>query len=232
MNERFWRYQFKILATLTYLRAKNIFIISFIYMNIRSPFSNSCRHVPMCIIPTIMPFVFHSITNFFPDQRWQFFSGWADFVGSMFCWINDCNRICSQLLSFDSPSKHHGMLHHFWNFRRVHKQLSDPPGVEFKLFASIQLTIICWEHHWVSLFGSYEQVLQYSEARLMLSLVNVICRLMWLHFNVPFTIDYKIKIIGYCYPSVTTITFGLAQSDLIKRLPLHYIRHMIVLKGV
>ena len=32
-----------------------------------------------------------------------------------------------------------------------------------------------------------------------------------------------LKIIGYCYHSVNVINFGLAQSDQIKRLPLHYI---------
>ena len=58
----------------------------------------------------------------------------------------------------------------------------------------------------------------YSESRLMLSLVNVISRLMWSHFKVPFNTDYYVKTIGYCYHSVNVITFGVAQSDHIKRL--------------
>ncbi len=38
------------------------------------------------------------------------------------------------------------------------------------------------------------------------------------HFETPFTIAYYIKTTGYCYHSVNVITFGLAQSDHIKRL--------------
>ncbi len=55
----------------------------------------------------------------------------------------------------------------------------------------------------------------------MLSLVNVISRLMWSHFEIPFTIASSIKTTGYCYNSVNVITFGLAQSDHIKQ-PLQY----------
>ena len=36
--------------------------------------------------------------------------------------------------------------------------------------------------------------------------------------NVPFTKDYEIKIIGYCYHSVNVINFGLNQNDHIKQL--------------
>ncbi len=63
--------------------------------------------------------------------------------------------------------------------------------------------------------------LYYSESRLMLSLVNVISRLMWSHLKIPFTIAYYMKTTGYCYHSVIVITFGLAQSDHIKRLLLY-----------
>ncbi len=55
----------------------------------------------------------------------------------------------------------------------------------------------------------------------MLSLVNVISHLMWPHFRIPFTTAYYIKTIGYCYHSANVITFGLAQSDHIKRLLLY-----------
>ncbi len=61
----------------------------------------------------------------------------------------------------------------------------------------------------------------YSESRLMLSLVNVISRLMWSHYESPFTIAYYKETTGYCYHSVNVITFGLAQSDHIKRLLLY-----------
>ena len=40
----------------------------------------------------------------------------------------------------------------------------------------------------------------------MQSLVNVISRLMSSNFNVPFTKDFYVKIIGYCYHSVHVIT--------------------------
>ncbi len=53
----------------------------------------------------------------------------------------------------------------------------------------------------------------YSESRLMLSLVNVISRLMWSHYKSPSTIAYYIETTGYCYHSVNVITFDLAQSD-------------------
>ncbi len=55
----------------------------------------------------------------------------------------------------------------------------------------------------------------------MLSLVNVISRLMWSDFGIPLTTAYYIKTTGYCYHSVNVITFGLAQSDHIKRLLLY-----------
>ncbi len=64
----------------------------------------------------------------------------------------------------------------------------------------------------------------YSESRLMLSLVNVISRLLWSHFEIPFTIANYIKTTGYCYHSVNIITFGLAQCDHIKRLLLYSTR--------
>ncbi len=60
-----------------------------------------------------------------------------------------------------------------------------------------------------------------SESRLLLSLVNVINRLMWSHFKTPFTKTYYIKTTGYCYHSVNVITNGLSQSDYIKRLLLY-----------
>ena len=41
---------------------------------------------------------------------------------------------------------------------------------------------------------------------------------MWSNLNVPFTKDYLVKIIGYCYHSVNVIFFGLSQSDHIERL--------------
>ena len=41
--------------------------------------------------------------------------------------------------------------------------------------------------------------------------------------KVPFTNDYYVKTFGYCYHLVNVITFGLAQSDHIKRLLLYYI---------
>jgi len=44
---------------------------------------------------------------------------------------------------------------------------------------------------------------------------------MWSHFNVPFTKDYLLKTIGYCYHSVDIITFGLTQIDHLKRLLLY-----------
>ncbi len=50
----------------------------------------------------------------------------------------------------------------------------------------------------------------------MLSLVNVINRLMWSQLKIPFTISYSIKATGY------VITFGPAQSYHIKRLPLYF----------
>jgi hypothetical protein len=62
----------------------------------------------------------------------------------------------------------------------------------------------------------------YSESRLMLSLVNVISRLIRSHYGSPFTIAYYIKTTAYCYHSVNVITFGLAQSDHIKRLLVYY----------
>ncbi len=62
---------------------------------------------------------------------------------------------------------------------------------------------------------------KYIETRLMLSLVDVISRLMRSHFGIPFTTAYYIKTTGYCYHSVDNITFGLAQSDHIKRLLLY-----------
>ncbi len=58
----------------------------------------------------------------------------------------------------------------------------------------------------------------YSESRLMLSLVNVIIRLLWSNFIGPFTKAYYIKTTGYSYHSVNVITFGLYLSDHIKRL--------------
>ncbi len=63
--------------------------------------------------------------------------------------------------------------------------------------------------------------MRYSESRLMLSLDNVIIRLMESHFKVPFTKSNLIETTGYCYHSVFVITFGLAQSDHIKRLLLY-----------
>ncbi len=65
------------------------------------------------------------------------------------------------------------------------------------------------------------ECIKYSESRLMLSLVNVISRLIWSHFEIPFTLTYYLKISGYCYHSVNVITFCLAQSDHIKRLLLY-----------
>ena len=62
----------------------------------------------------------------------------------------------------------------------------------------------------------------YSESRLMLSPVNIISRLMWSQFNVPFAFDYFVKNVSYYYHSVHVITFGLLQSDHIKRLQLYY----------
>ncbi len=62
---------------------------------------------------------------------------------------------------------------------------------------------------------------RYSESRLMVSLVNVISRLMWSHYESPFTIAYYKETTGYCYHSVNVITFGLAKSDHIKRLLLY-----------
>ncbi len=53
----------------------------------------------------------------------------------------------------------------------------------------------------------------YSESRLMSSLVNGISRLMWSHYESPFTIAYYVHTTGYCYHSFNVITFGLAQSD-------------------
>jgi hypothetical protein len=69
----------------------------------------------------------------------------------------------------------------------------------------------------------------YSESRLMLSLVNVNSRLMLSHFEISFTIASYIKITGCCYHSVNVITFGLAQSDHIKRLLLY--NHLQTMKA-
>jgi hypothetical protein len=46
----------------------------------------------------------------------------------------------------------------------------------------------------------------------MLSLVNVISRLMWSHSKISFTMASK-KTTGYCYHSVNVVTLGLDQSD-------------------
>ncbi len=63
---------------------------------------------------------------------------------------------------------------------------------------------------------------KYIERRLMLSLVNVISRLMWSHYESPFSnTAYYMKTTGYFYHSVIVIAFGLAQSDHIKRLLLY-----------
>jgi hypothetical protein len=67
------------------------------------------------------------------------------------------------------------------------------------------------------------QISNYSESRLMLSLVNVIILLIWSHNKNPFTLAYYMKTTGYRYHSVNVITFGLAQSDHIKRLLLYYL---------
>ncbi len=57
----------------------------------------------------------------------------------------------------------------------------------------------------------------------MLSLVNVISRLMGSHYESPFTIAYYMKTTGYCYHSVYVITFSVAQRDHIKRLLLYFL---------
>jgi hypothetical protein len=59
----------------------------------------------------------------------------------------------------------------------------------------------------------------------MLSLVNVISRLMRSHFKTPFTVAYYIKTTGYSNHSVNIITFRLARSDHIKRLLLYFKRY-------
>ncbi len=72
----------------------------------------------------------------------------------------------------------------------------------------------------------------YSESRLMLSPVDVIIRLMlspvyviirfmWSLLIVPFTNADLIKTTGLCNHSFNIITFGLTQSDPIKRLLLY-----------
>ncbi len=84
----------------------------------------------------------------------------------------------------------------------------------------------CPNYNWWSrefLAGESNFIWYYSESRLMLSLVNVINRLMWSHFKVSFNKVHKIKTTGYCYHMVNFITFGLVQSDHIKRLPLYMI---------
>ncbi len=65
----------------------------------------------------------------------------------------------------------------------------------------------------------------YSENRLMLSMINVITCLIWSHFEIPLTISSYIKTTGYSYNSVNVITFGLAQSDHIKRLLLYFLNN-------
>ncbi len=68
-----------------------------------------------------------------------------------------------------------------------------------------------------SLNAKLVEFIRYSESRLMLS-----------HFEIPFTIASYIKTSSYCYNSVNVITFGLAQSDHIKRLLLYYNEMVIV----
>ena len=47
------------------------------------------------------------------------------------------------------------------------------------------------------------------------------------HFKVPFTLDYQVKIIGYCYHLVDVITSGLPQSDHIKWLLLYFTNNLL-----
>ncbi len=52
-------------------------------------------------------------------------------------------------------------------------------------------------------------------------MINIIGCLIWSHFNTPFTTDYLVKIIGYCYHSVyvinlldvSTVEFGYNDHD-------------------
>ncbi len=71
-------------------------------------------------------------------------------------------------------------------------------------------------------FGPKHNVFYYSESRLMLSLVNVINRLMWSHLIVPFNKVYYIKTSGYFYHSVNVITFGLAKVITLSGLQITY----------
>ncbi len=63
----------------------------------------------------------------------------------------------------------------------------------------------------------------------MLSLDNVINRLMWSQLKISFTNTYYIKITNYCYHLVNVITFGPVKSDHIKQL-LHEINKNLVNK--
>ncbi len=56
----------------------------------------------------------------------------------------------------------------------------------------------------------------------MLSLDDVIISIMLSNFKVPFTKANLIETTGYCYHSVSVITFGLTKRDHIKRLLLYF----------
>ena len=74
------------------------------------------------------------------------------------------------------------------------------------------------------MINNFYSVLQWKPLNIISG--YVISRLMWSHFNIPFTKDYFIKITGYRYHSVSVITFGMAQSDHIKRLLLYKIFYL------
>ena len=108
------------------------------------------------------------------------------------------------------------------NLPKVHYGLRNLCSNIFTVFKNTSFVILRINKLWkIDLKRRTDKNPRYSGNHLTSSPVNVISRLMWSHFKVPFTKDYYIKITGY--HSVNVITFGLAQSDHIKLLLLYYV---------